>query len=66
MGVFNLTAKYDEIDDNIPMIKDFIRASKKPSLNWISIVKCESLLVSLLDWNMMLLTPLHVLYLLIG
>lgn len=59
------SAKYDELDDNIPMIKDFQRITRG-AFSWEEVVGCEADLLSRLNWNLVVLTPLHFMYSCLG
>ena len=51
-------AKYDELDQKIPMIQDFQRVSR--FMYRYEIVKqAEILVLKILDWNLKIVTPLH-------
>ena len=61
----NQIAKYDELDQNIPLNKDFLKMSGLmctiDALN-----KCEKELLSKLEWKLKVITPLHFIDLIIN
>ena len=57
-----LASKYDELDENIPFIKDFRSASSKAKFTWTQVTKCEDSFVKLLEWNLMVVCPLNYTY----
>lgn len=54
-----LAAKYIELDDNIPFIKDFRKISCGKAYTYEVIVKCESVFLKALKYDLMVVTPLH-------
>lgn len=62
-----IASKHDEIDDNIPLIKDltryFIRIlpTNVPSPTFNEVVECERELMSFFKWDLMIVTPTLVL-----
>lgn len=54
-----LAAKYIELDDNIPFIRDFRKIIKNKSYTWDVIVKWEHVFLKILEWDLMVVTPLH-------
>ena len=59
-----VASKYDELDDNVMLIRDLrgyatrvMDAKSTPSFN--DIVECERRLMVHLDWNLMVLQPIH-------
>lgn len=54
-----LASKYDEIDENIPFIRDFRKASSRGNYTWDQVTKCENVFVKYLDWNLMVVSPLN-------
>ena len=62
-----IASKHDEIDDNIPLIKDltryFIRIlpTNVASPTFNEIVECERELMSFFKWDLMIVTPIIVL-----
>lgn len=57
-----LASKYDEIDENIPFIRDFRKASSRGNYTWDQVTKCENIFVKYLDWNLMIISPLNYTY----
>ena len=51
-----IAAKYDELDCNIPSCEKFIKASKF-NVSKENIHKCELQLLTILDWNLRVVTP---------
>ena len=61
-----IASKFDELDDNIPMVRDFQRATKFV-FSYTQIISSEAdLLTKVLKWDLMVLTPLHFVYSLMG
>ena len=56
-----LASKYDELDDNIPLLKDFLKLTNN-KFTYEEAIKCESYLLGVLNWDLMVVTPLHYLY----
>ena len=60
---FLLSAKHDEIDENIPLIQDLIRYHTRilPSHKYVpsfeEIVACEKDLLEFFEWDLMIVTP---------
>jgi hypothetical protein len=59
-----VASKYDELDDNVMLIRDLrgyatrvMDAKSTPSFD--DIVECERRLMVKLDWNLMILQPIH-------
>jgi hypothetical protein len=61
IGCIFIASKYDELDNNIPFLKDFIKAAKY-MFKYGEIIKEEMRLVALFDWKLMVLSPLHFVY----
>ena len=64
-----IASKYDELDDNIPPVKDFLRASKSraaAAFEYSDVVAHEATLLRRLEWDLMILTPLHFVHSLAG
>ena len=64
-----IASKYDELDDNIPPVKDFLRASKSraaAAFEYSDVVAHEATLLRRLEWDLMVLTPLHFVHSLAG
>ena len=53
-----IAAKFDELDDNIPLIRDYMRVMKY-NFNFEAIEECEKFILSILDWNLKVTTPCH-------
>lgn len=54
-----LASKFDELDDNIPLIRDFTRLAKSKGFTYDDVVKHEIILLRQLDWDLFKQTPLH-------
>lgn len=60
-----VASKYDELDENIPLISDLQRImSSSLSLNeqtptFTDIVECERAVMRYFDWDLMMLMPSH-------
>ena len=54
-----LASKFDELDDNIPLIREFQRIAKTKDFTYEDVTKCEVHLLRLLCWDLFKLTPLH-------
>ena len=64
-----LASKYDELDDNIPPLKDFLRAVKSRSsatFEYDDVIAYEACLLRRLNWDLMVVTPLHFIHSLAG
>lgn len=65
LTTFMIASKYDELDDNIPLIKEMQRyftrtlhhSQQVPTFD--DIVECERLLMRFFNWDLMMLTPSH-------
>ncbi len=65
LTTFMIASKYDELDDNIPLIKELQRyftrtlhhSQQVPTFD--DIVECERLLMKFYGWDLMMLTPSH-------
>ncbi len=72
MTCFLIASKYDELDENIPMIKDLIRYYSRHMPSQIQIpqhkevVESERSIMKLFNWNLMILTPTTFLKLLLA
>lgn len=53
-----IASKYDELDDKIPLIRDFQRATKSYYTE-SAIKQCELFLLQLFDWKLVIITPIH-------
>ena len=54
-----LASKYDEIDRNIPYIRDFGEVSSRGKYTWSEVTKCETAFLNLLNWNLYTLCPMY-------
>ena len=55
-----LGSKFDELDDNIPLIREFQRAFiKQRNIPYEEVLKCEVDILNLLGWDLFKLAPLH-------
>ena len=67
LTIYLIASKHDEIDDNIPLIKDltryFIRIlpTSVPTPTFNEIVDCERELMNHFNWDLMFVTPTIVL-----
>ena len=57
-----LASKYDEIDENIPFIRNFKKASSKANFSYSEVIKCQDIFVKTLKWNLMIVSPLNYTY----
>ena len=53
-----MASKYDELDDNIPMVKDFIKINKN-SFIYEEFIEEEGRILDLINWRLIAVTPLH-------
>ncbi len=60
-----LASKYDELDDNIPLIRDFEKLTRF-DFKFNEILEEESQLVQLLEWQLQPICPIHFTNLLLG
>eukprot|EP00347_Sterkiella_histriomuscorum_P023502 403334403 len=69
---FLIASKYDELDENIPMIKDLIRYYSRflpagiSAPTFTQIVECERQIMKFLNWELMLVTPTMILKLMLA
>jgi|JI9StandDraft_1071089.scaffolds.fasta_scaffold142697_1 hypothetical protein len=52
-----IASKYDELDDNIPFIRDFKAVSSWANFSWEQVTRCEDRILKLLDWDLVALSP---------
>jgi len=52
-----LASKYDELDKNIPFIKEFGHVSSRAKYSYREITKCEAMFLDLLNWDLVSLWP---------
>lgn len=52
-----LASKYDEIDDNIPFIRNFRAVSSKANFSWDQVTGCETRILNYLNWDLVSLSP---------
>lgn len=57
-----LASKYDEIDWNIPYIKDFRKVSSEARYSWDEVTQWESTIAEYLKWDLMIISPLNYTY----
>jgi len=63
LTIFLIASKYDELDENIPMIKDLIRYYSRfmpvnvPTPTFTQIVECERQVMKHLNWELGYITP---------
>lgn len=56
-----LGSKFDELDDNIPLIREFQRAYyKQRDIPYEEVIKCELEVLRILDWDLFKLSHLHI------
>lgn len=61
IGCVFIASKFDELDNNIPFLKDFIKAAKY-MFKYAEIIKEEASLVEKFNWQLFVLSPLHFVY----
>ena len=61
-----LASKFDELDDNIPLIREFQRAARYKSFTYEEVSKCEYELLDKMNWDLFHLTSFHIVESLIG
>lgn len=54
-----LASKYDEIDRNIPYIKEFGDVSSRAKYSYSEVMKCETLFLNLLNWDICTICPAY-------
>jgi hypothetical protein len=60
---FLIASKYDELDENIPLIKDLTRffcrilPAEAPTPTFTEVVECERELMNFHRWDLMIVTP---------
>lgn len=60
---FLIASKHDELDENIPLIKDLTRyfcrvlPTSVPTPTFDEIVECERMLMKYFNWDLMMVTP---------
>jgi len=54
-----LAAKYIEIDDNIPYIRELQKIIGSSSYTSEIFIKCEKVMLKAMDWDLMVVTPLN-------
>ena len=59
IAALSLAAKYIELDDNVPRISELQEIIDNKNYSRIIFVKWEKYLLKVLNWNLMVLTPLH-------
>ncbi|CAI2361253.1 unnamed protein product [Moneuplotes crassus] len=52
-----LASKYDELDQNIPYIKEFGKVSSKAKYTYSEVIKCETEFLNLLKWDLISICP---------
>jgi hypothetical protein len=57
-----LASKYDELDENIPFVRDFRKISAKATYSWREVIKCQDVFIKSLKWNLMIISPLNFTY----
>lgn len=72
LTVYLISSKYDEIDDNIPLIKDLTRYFTRvlPSSvavpSFEEVIECERELMNFFKWDLMIVTPTVILKLIMA
>ena len=61
IGCVFIASKFDELDNNIPFLKDFIKAAKY-MFKYAEIIKEEAALVEKFNWQLLVVSPLHFVY----
>jgi hypothetical protein len=62
-----LASKFDEVDDNIPLIRELQKVCAKTRvIAYDEVIKAEVQLLGKLGWDLFKLTPMHFLQNLIG
>ena len=61
-----LASKFDELDENIPLIRELQRLCRQTSISYDEVVKCEVQTLNKLNWDLFKLTPLHFVQNLVG
>ncbi len=62
-----LAAKFDELDDNIPLIRELQKiCARQRVIAYDEVIKAEVAVLSKLNWDLFKLTPMHFLQNLIG
>lgn len=61
IGCVFVASKFDELDNNIPFLKDFIKAAKF-MFKYDEIIQEEKRLCELFNWQLLVLSPLHFVY----
>jgi Cyclin, N-terminal domain len=59
IAILSLAAKYIELDDNVPRISELKEIVESKVYSRTIFVKCEKYLLRVLDWNLVVITPLH-------
>ena len=64
---FLIASKFDELDENIPLIKDLIRyftrslPTNMPTPSHNEVVECERVIMKFFNWSLMIVSPTSVL-----
>ena len=61
IGCVFIASKFDELDNNIPFLKDFIKAAKF-MFKYDEIIQEEKRLCEKFDWQLLVVSPLHFVY----
>lgn len=67
LTAFLMASKYDELDDNIPLIKELQRffgriiPPNQPLPTFQEVVECERTMIKFFGWDLMIVLPIHVL-----
>jgi len=54
-----LASKQDELDDSIPLIRDFQKLSRY-NFTYNDCLEEEGTILELLNWNLIIVSPIHV------
>lgn len=54
-----ISSKYDELDDNIPFVRDMIRKVGSPIGSYLDVMNWQAKLLTAFDYDLMVLTPLN-------
>lgn len=54
-----IASKYDEIDRNIPYIKEFGQVSSRARFSCAQVIKRETEMLNILQWDLLALCPMY-------
>jgi hypothetical protein len=62
-----MASKFDELDDNIPLIRELQKAcARQRIISYDEVIKAEVTVLNKLSWDLFKLTPMHFIQNLIG